>query len=593
MIKYNGQNISSPVKVNITTPPVVQTTGDSESSVMSQKAVTEALKDYNGFYSSGDLDTFVKDGSYMCNGVFTNSPFEDNTQFILTCSTVDLGDGYTNTLQIAVMRNNDAKMCFRVTHSKSPNKTWHDISPKTSSNSDNGSNVSRSQLAPYFAFNGYVQTEGDLDDYINEGNYVFYGGTYLNSPFADNTQFILSCSSVDLGDGIIQTLQMATPRNNNGGMYYRVAKSNEPNKRWHSLGAGSGAYNGDKNSGDLDTFTNDGIYFCNGIFTNSPFADNTQFLLTCSTVDLGGGYTNTYQTAVMRSNDAKMYFRVTHSKSPNRAWHDISPKTNTSGTVSGSGRNVVNFGDSIFGNHQGDTSVSAKLSALMGVPVINAGLGGTNITDTDGNFGKFSMVKIATAISSGDWSELVANANELAGAEGSPIPAYYKDTIDKLSKTDFSKVTDFTINHGTNDWSRHYNMDNSDNPFDVTTYKGAMRYVIDTLQKKYPNAKVTVISVINRFNDGTYAGDERFNNGTYVGALGESIGRTIANSKGDTLEDYAKSAEEVSKEFFVNYINVFDTLGFNTNNRAYYFGDMTHPNAKGNDVLAEHIAKRL
>ena len=69
---------------------------------------------------------------------------------------------------------------------------------------------------------------------------------------------------------------------------------------------------------------------------------------------------------------------------------------------------IVNFGDSIFGNYRSEygseESISALISEMTGKRCLNAGFGGCNMCQRDDLYGAFSMVSLSDSMVNNDWS---------------------------------------------------------------------------------------------------------------------------------------------------------------------------------------------
>jgi lysophospholipase L1-like esterase len=421
---------------------------------------------------------------------------------------------------------------------------------------DNNS-ISSSKLVNNFNYRG-AKDRGNLDEFTDDGSYLL-NGVFENSPFDDNTPFILINNTLLTNSP--RTFQMAISYHNNDVIYWRVVSSANGGESWHDLNSNTimrrrGAI--DNTGESLTEYLDDGSYmFSYGHTINdTPFGKNAFILL-----NIVG--TNNYIIQIISnlSTPQTVYSRI-YKNGTTTDWRLLTPNEITDSPL------IVNFGDSIFGQNQNNNSISYRLSTLLNATVINAGLGGTTLEPWDDGLSQyFSMKDIADAIVSKEWTTLETQAKV------SEVD-YFSNTISTLKNIDFSTVDHITINHGTNDWSRGAIIENEDNLEDTSTYKGALRYIINKLQSTYPNAKISIVSVINRFDSGD--------------------GRSMKNANGNTLEDFANASKEVCRELFVNYINVFDNLGFNNNTKNYYFGDSTvHPNENGNNIIANHIAKNL
>ncbi len=160
-------------------------------------------------------------------------------------------------------------------------------------------------------------------------------------------------------------------------------------------------------------------------------------------------------------------------------------------------KNIVNFGDSIFGNYKGETSISGVIEKNIDANVYNCGFGGCQMRKRSNvQWDKFSMYKLADAICSGDWSEQEAVAT--GGVSG--MPDYFIETVNMLKAIDFSTVDIITIAYGLNDFTieEKKKPDNPDDKYDVTTTAGALRYSVEKIMDRYPHIRIVIIPPIFR-----------------------------------------------------------------------------------------------
>ena len=169
------------------------------------------------------------------------------------------------------------------------------------------------------------------------------------------------------------------------------------------------------------------------------------------------------------------------------------------------------------------------------------------------------------------------NITAIDGAIG--IPSYFASRLLELRSFDFDKVTHFTFNHGTNDWAREVKLDDGYAGYtDKTTYKDAMRYIINRLKVAYPDAEVVVIGLINRFDDDDPTID----------------GSGLFNDDGVCFEEFVEAGQTVAKECGVEYIRLYDTIDFTVETKQFYYGsNPIHPNIEGNRVIAAYIVGKL
>lgn len=243
------------------------------------------------------------------------------------------------------------------------------------------------------------------------------------------------------------------------------------------------------------------------------------------------------------------------------------------------GKTIVNFGDSIFGNAQPPSDISTFLAERTGATVYNCGFGGCRMTPhPTAEYDAFCMYNLATAISSGDFT---LQENAVTSTEVT-LNNSIKANFARLKTIDFSKVDIVTIAYGSNDFSGYgANLDNEENPYDTTSFGGALRYSIEKLLAAYPNLKIFVLSIAYRYwiDDNNEFVDDTNNH---------------ANNYGKYTKDYNAKLKEVAEEYNLPYVDDYN-IGIGKHNRTYYFGatDPAHHLETGRKLIAEHLAKEL
>lgn len=158
---------------------------------------------------------------------------------------------------------------------------------------------------------------------------------------------------------------------------------------------------------------------------------------------------------------------------------------------------------------------------------------------------------------------------ELSAVYGGSLTTNYADC--ELVYTDSDIVTVF---YGTNDWKN--NADIGTISDDVSngnvTFMGALNYVANWLSVNRPNAQVLFITHSQRYN----STDEE-----YCAKYGISDNGYAKNSKGNTLEDFAKAIIDVANKYGYPVCDLFHNSGINKNNLSvYYEDDKLHPNSR-------------
>lgn len=258
-------------------------------------------------------------------------------------------------------------------------------------------------------------------------------------------------------------------------------------------------------------------------------------------------------------------------------WEFMQLKSRTAGS---NDRTVVNFGDSVIGNIDGVSSVTGFLASFSGYNCINVGFGGCQMSKhSDPKWAAFSMCSLADAIVSGNWS----SQDAVIADPPTGMPSYFSSRLERLKAIDFSDVYMITIEYGTNDWSSDATpVDNQSDQFDDTTFAGALRYTIHTLQTEYPGLIIVVQNPTPRIY---------MNGSTPV-----ETSDIKQNQLGKTLVDYINAENDVCKQFKIPAIDAYYESGFNYYNHDYYYdsnSDNVHLSEAGRKRLGMIIASYL
>lgn len=107
------------------------------------------------------------------------------------------------------------------------------------------------------------------------------------------------------------------------------------------------------------------------------------------------------------------------------------------------------------------------------------------------NYDCYSGVGMVNAIVNGDFTQQETYANEGHGTQ----QGNFLQQVEEMKSLDYSKVDYMIIEFGTNDTLKDVTLDNSENTLDTHTTGGALRYMIKTLQTKYPKLNIIVLNV--------------------------------------------------------------------------------------------------
>lgn len=238
---------------------------------------------------------------------------------------------------------------------------------------------------------------------------------------------------------------------------------------------------------------------------------------------------------------------------------------------------VVCIGDSIIGNTRDETSVTTVMENRLGYKVYNGAFGGTcasksNIENRPTFYeDSINLCELAEAISYQDFGvqlfDIDSNNFKLD---------YFSQVLRDLSKIDFDQVEILFIEHGINDYNAGRPLDNPENPYDVFTFGGALRYSIEQLQQSYPDLHIVLTTPLY----------------CYFQKDGERLGDSITSDFGyGPLENYVNLEIQIAREYGIGLLDNFHELGINESNMEEYAEDGIHLNELGRKVLGEAMAK--
>ena len=328
---------------------------------------------------------------------------------------------------------------------------------------------------------------------------------------------------------------------------------------------------------NLNTLTSQGNYILtNDNNTNAPTGESSGLLNVESNLLSNGNnfITQTFSTL----NGSAIYARNMIIRDENPIyydWYKISPNAST---VQLSGKKIANFGDSIFGITQGANSVSASIAYITSATTYNLGFGGCQMSDRSDQYWKaFSMCNLAYAIANNDFT---LQDQAINAEDWSDKPYYFDNTYSTLRSLDFSEIDYATIAYGTNDYTAGDQLDNPNNPKDINTFGGALRYSIEALQTAFPNLRIILGSPCLRlFNES--------------GNIITSDTKTYGG--GFTLIDMTEKVKEIALEYHLPFVDAYNNLGINKFNYTAFFDgtDLTHPNNYGNNLLGRLYAMKI
>lgn len=238
---------------------------------------------------------------------------------------------------------------------------------------------------------------------------------------------------------------------------------------------------------------------------------------------------------------------------------------------------IVCLGDSIIGNVRDNTSITAILEEKLGTAVYNGGFGGTtaaalNVEKRSAvTIDCISLVELADGICYENFS--VPNA----GINSWGTVGYFSETVFGFNRVDFDKVEVLVIEQGVNDYLAGVPLDNEEDPYDIYTFGGSLRYTLRELKEYRPNIRVLLCTP------------------TYMWHVVREGSCEELDWGGGYLEDYANLELEIAREFDVDVLDNYHEsgIGGEFENWPEYTEDGLHLNEDGRRLIAQRITEAI
>ncbi|PZX07894.1 lysophospholipase L1-like esterase [Psychrobacillus insolitus] len=407
---------------------------------------------------------------------------------------------------------------------------------------------------------------------------------YTLSAKASNSKINALASGVIIYDGVDTTASLGTHRNtNNPTITFTTTASGSINLRFYLDNETSSGTNVETKYFDImlaeSATALPYVDYLNETYTippvNSSFAQVVN-IIPNTTITNPDGLLNSITTVNIPSSSTMI---AVNGQAPDENG-DISiviPKSQIDG------KTVVSFGDSIFGNYSPPVDISTFISENTGSIAKNVGFGGCRMSSHHTHWDAFCMYRLADAITSKDFSlqnQAIISGSGESVPLGNRLPTYFPTRLETLKGIDFNKTEIITIAYGQNDYTAIKLLDNTENPYDIHTYKGALRYSLEKILTTYPHIKIMVLSPIYCF----WLVDGVFDQDSDTRKFGDNV-----------LPDLVQAAKEVCLEYKTPYLDNYYDLGFNKFNRTSYFSgsDGIHPNSAGRKRIGEKVASQL
>lgn len=163
-----------------------------------------------------------------------------------------------------------------------------------------------------------------------------------------------------------------------------------------------------------------------------------------------------------------------------------------------------------------------------------------------------------------------------SGLGGSCIAKGYGSVLSFIDryKRNVTNTEIVTIYGGTNDYIQNVRLENPENKLDNTTFKGAIREIIEWYSTNYPNKFLFFIAPTQCFKP-------------------EYASRDYKNNLNLSVIDYVNAMKEVCLEYSIPVIDLYSNIGINKNNYKTLMEDGVHLTKETNKRVSQLIINKF
>lgn len=210
------------------------------------------------------------------------------------------------------------------------------------------------------------------------------------------------------------------------------------------------------------------------------------------------------------------------------------------------------------------------IGSILRCSLLNGGIGGTTYADVNG---LLSFNKLADALVSRDFSGV--DAGIAAILQEYPSFTCLTTRWAAIKQTPLADIDFLLLAYGTNDWNLGKTIDNENNPLDVSTILGSLRYGVKKLLEANPSMRIYVVTPAYRYgmnDDDNNDSDNYPINGVYLHEVGDAI-------------------FDACKALHIPCLNYYYTSGSNTYNRSAILNGGTHRTKYGYELMGKQYSK--
>ena len=237
---------------------------------------------------------------------------------------------------------------------------------------------------------------------------------------------------------------------------------------------------------------------------------------------------------------------------------------------------IVFLGDSNIANRIEGVKVSERVAEALDGEVYNAAVGGTTAAkvNTDNYVDRtadlFCLYNLSKIIEIEEQQPLLDFRAMMPANEQKAIAR-----ANMLTQIEYEEIDYIVISYGVNEYTSGSPAVCGENPYDETTYEGALRSSVERIGRACPNGTIILSSI-------SYC--------AYV-KEGEAVqDGYVYNPGGGYLAEYRDAAKKVASEYDnVVFMDNLELLGIDAGNHEQFLLDGIHFNETAQKLFAEHL----
>lgn len=237
---------------------------------------------------------------------------------------------------------------------------------------------------------------------------------------------------------------------------------------------------------------------------------------------------------------------------------------------------IVFLGDSNIANRIEGVKVSERVAEALDGEVYNAAVGGTTAAkvNTDNYIDRtadlFCLHNLSKIIEIEEQQPLLDFRATMPVNEQKAIAR-----TNMLTQIEYEEIDYIVISYGVNEYMSGIPAVSGENPYDVTTYEGALRSSVERIGKACPNSIIILSSI-------SYC--------AYI-KEGEAVqDGYVYNPGGGYLAEYRNAAQRVASEYEnVVFMDNLELMGIDATNHEQYLLDGIHFNETAQKLYAEQL----